>query len=79
MSATQGAQVFRKTGMPLPTGTVTFLFTDREGSTQCWDANREAMHTAVREHDEVLRAAIESHNGHVFKTLGDAFCSAFFL
>jgi predicted ATPase/class 3 adenylate cyclase len=63
--------------MPLPTGTVTFLFTDIEGSTQRWDANREAMQTAVTRHDEIVRAAIESHNGYVFKTLGDAFCSAF--
>ncbi len=35
------------------------------------------MQAAVRRHDEVLRAAITAHGGHVFKTIGDAFCAAF--
>lgn len=61
----------------LPSGTVTFLFTDIEGSTQRWEADRAAMQQAVRLHDEVLREAIESHGGAVFKTVGDAFCAAF--
>ena len=61
----------------LPTGTVTFVFTDIEGSTQRWDRNRAAMEQAVRRHDEMLRAAITGHGGHVFKTVGDAFCAAF--
>lgn len=61
----------------LPSGTVTFLFTDIEGSTQRWEANREAMQDAVRHHDELLRNAIETHGGIVFKTIGDAFCAAF--
>ncbi len=62
---------------PRPTGTVTFLFTDIEGSTQRWDRAREAMQRAVRKHDAILRAAIESNGGFVFKTIGDAFCAAF--
>jgi predicted ATPase/class 3 adenylate cyclase/Flp pilus assembly protein TadD len=63
--------------MKLPTGTVTFLFTDIEGSTKLWERDPEAMRVALAQHDSVLRAAIEAHNGHVFKTVGDAFCAAF--
>jgi class 3 adenylate cyclase len=62
---------------PLPSGTVTRLFTDIEGSTQHWEQQRRAMPEALRRHDELLRAAIESQGGHVFKTVGDAFCAAF--
>ena len=61
----------------LPTGTVTFLLTDIEGSTQRWDADREAMSAAVQRHDAIGRAAIDAHGGYIFKTLGDAFCVAF--
>jgi predicted ATPase/class 3 adenylate cyclase len=61
----------------LPTGTVTFLFTDIEGSTERWERHREAMKGAVRRHGEILQASIEDHDGHVFKTVGDAFCASF--
>jgi predicted ATPase/class 3 adenylate cyclase len=61
----------------VPSGTVTFLFTDIEGSTGRWDANRDAMQAALRRHDAIVRAAIERHDGVVFKTVGDAFCAAF--
>ena len=64
-------------GAALPTGTVTFLFTDIEGSTQRWDAHREAMSAAVQRHDAIGRAAMDAHGGYVFKTVGDAFCVAF--
>ncbi|HKU66877.1 MAG TPA: adenylate/guanylate cyclase domain-containing protein, partial [Candidatus Baltobacteraceae bacterium] len=60
-----------------PTGTVTFLFSDIEGSTTRWDADRDAMTVAVARHDAVMRAALEAHGGYVFKTMGDAFCAAF--
>jgi len=60
-----------------PTGTVTFLFTDIEGSTVRWEQHRAAMTTALARHDVLLRGAIESHAGHVFKTIGDAFQAAF--
>jgi len=65
------------TGMPPPSGTVTFLFSDIEGSTQRWARNRSAMQDALRLHDQCLRAAIAAHGGYVFKTIGDAFCAAF--
>src|SRR5205814_5117254 len=60
-----------------PNGTVTFLFTDIEGSTRLWEEHPDAMRLALGQHDSVLRAAIESNGGHVFKTMGDAFCAAF--
>ena len=60
-----------------PTGTVTFLFTDIEGSTKLWEQNTQAMQIALARHDEVLRSAIEERGGYIFKTIGDAFCAAF--
>ena len=60
-----------------PSGTVTLLFTDVEGSTRLWDAERDAMAAALRRHDEILRGAIEQAGGYIFKTVGDAFCAAF--
>jgi class 3 adenylate cyclase len=60
-----------------PTGTVTFLFTDIEGSTRRWDEQPEAMRTALARHDAILRESIERHDGYVFKTVGDAFHSGF--
>ena len=68
----------RANGAPaLPTGTVSFLFTDIEGSTRLWQAQHDAMGAALARHDDLLRQAIESHGGFVFKTIGDAFCAAF--
>jgi class 3 adenylate cyclase len=60
-----------------PIGTVTFLFTDIEGSTKLWERYQEAMGEALVRHDEILQKAIEGHGGYVFKTVGDAFCCAF--
>src|SRR5689334_16084633 len=61
----------------LPTGTVTFLFTDLEGSTRLWEEHPDAMRDALARHDEILRAAIDSHGGYVVKTTGDGFHAAF--
>src|SRR4028119_919612 len=61
----------------LPTGTVTFLFTDIEGSTRLWERDAQAMQAALARHDEIIRDAMESRGGYVFKTVGDAFCAAF--
>jgi predicted ATPase/class 3 adenylate cyclase len=60
-----------------PTGTVTFLFTDLEGSTRLWEEHPAAMHGALARHDDLLRAAIEQHGGHVVKTTGDGVHGAF--
>lgn len=61
----------------LPTGTVTFLFSDIEGSTERWESHPDTMADAVKRHDALMRDAIESHGGYVFKTVGDAFCATF--
>jgi predicted ATPase/class 3 adenylate cyclase len=61
----------------LPTGTVTLLFSDIEGSTRLWEQHPAAMNVALQRHDELLRSAIESAGGYIFKTVGDAFCAAF--
>ena len=60
-----------------PTGTVTFLFTDLQGSTKLWEQDPSAMRPALARHDTLLREAIETSGGYVFKTVGDAFCAAF--
>jgi predicted ATPase/class 3 adenylate cyclase len=61
----------------LPTGTVTFLFTDLEKSTRLWEEHTEAMHDALARHDALLREAVEEHGGHVVKTTGDGMHAAF--
>jgi len=61
----------------LPSGIVTFLFTDVEGSTRRWEAHGEVMKEAMARHDKIVRTAIESNGGSVFTTAGDEFCSAF--
>lgn len=61
----------------IPTGTITFLFTDIEGSTKRWEKYPEAMKQALARHDQLLDAIIKAHAGYVFKTVGDAFCAAF--
>ena len=60
-----------------PSGTVTLLFTDIEGSTRLWEAHPDAMRDALSRHDVVVRDAVEAAGGYVFKTVGDAFCVAF--
>jgi class 3 adenylate cyclase len=61
----------------LPTGTVTFLFTDVEGSTRLWQESPGPMKVALARHHAMLEQAIESNNGYVFQIVGDAFCAAF--
>jgi predicted ATPase/class 3 adenylate cyclase len=60
-----------------PTGTVTFLFTDIEGSTRMWEQDPQAMSDALARDDDILQNATQSSGAHVFKTVGDAFCVAF--
>ena len=61
----------------LPSGTVTFLFTDLEGSTRLWEQQPDAMRPALARHDAIVRDAIEGHAGYVVKTTGDGFHAAF--
>ncbi|MBI5876454.1 MAG: tetratricopeptide repeat protein [Chloroflexi bacterium] len=61
----------------LPSGTVTFLFTDIEGSTRLAQQHPAAWPGAKARHHTILRSAIESHGGYVFQVIGDAFCAAF--
>ncbi len=61
----------------LPTGTVTFLFTDLEGSTRLWEEHPEAMREALARHDAILHEAIGSRRGVVFSEMGDGMAAAF--
>ncbi len=60
-----------------PSGTVTFLFTDIEGSTRLWQHDEAAMRSALSRHDELLRQAIAQHDGTVFSSMGDGMAAAF--
>jgi len=60
-----------------PSGTVTFLFTDVEGSTALWEQDPAAMRVAVDRHLALLTAAVTAHGGVHFKTIGDAIQAAF--
>jgi predicted ATPase/class 3 adenylate cyclase/DNA-binding NarL/FixJ family response regulator len=63
----------------LPSGTVTFLFTDLEGSTHQWEQHPAAMRPALSRYERLVGAAVTTHGGAVFKTMGDACCAAFVL
>ncbi|OBF28373.1 cyclase [Mycobacterium sp. ACS1612] len=56
---------------------LTFLFTDIEGSTRRWEADADAMRTALDAHNRTLRAAVEAHAGSVFNYTGDGMCAVF--
>jgi class 3 adenylate cyclase len=60
-----------------PSGTVTFLFTDIEGSTRLWEAVPDAMRSALARHDALVRRAIEACGGFVFSTGGDGMAAVF--
>jgi class 3 adenylate cyclase len=61
----------------LPSGTVTFLFTDIEGSTALWERDRQAMAVAVARHIALLDVAIQAHDGIHVKTVGDSVQAVF--
>ncbi|WP_308292926.1 adenylate/guanylate cyclase domain-containing protein [Mycobacterium nebraskense] len=63
-------------GVP-PSGVVTFLFTDIEGSTRRWEEDADAMRSALAAHDKVLHSAIENNGGFVFSHTGDGVVAAF--
>ena len=58
-------------------GTVTFLFTDIEGSTRLWEDHPDAMPEALAQHDAILSDAVDSAGGHVVKTTGDGVFAVF--
>src|SRR5436190_6346533 len=60
-----------------PGGTVTFLFTDIEGSTKRWEHDPRAMQVAHARHEAILRHAIQANGGYAYKMIGDAFQAAF--
>ena len=60
-----------------PSGTVTFLFTDIEGSTERWQHDDQAMSEALAIHDHLIRSVVERHGGVVFKHTGDGVCAVF--
>ena len=61
----------------LPNGTVTFLFTDIEGSTKLSQEHPEEMPALLARHNEILNQSIQTHNGYVFQVVGDSFAAAF--
>ncbi|MFI5508699.1 ATP-binding protein [Mycobacterium sp. NPDC051804] len=63
--------------MIAPSGVVTFLFTDIEGSTRRWEEDADGMRVALATHDKALRSAIEAHDGFVFSHSGDGVAAAF--
>ena len=71
-------QVAAQFALPqLPTGTVTFLFSDIQGSVPLWEQKPAAMQAAIARHHAIVREGIEANGGHVFKVIGDAFQAAF--
>jgi len=63
--------------MTLPSGTVTFLFTDIEGSTKLAQEHPQEMPELLTRHNAILNQAIEMHHGFVFRIVGDSFSAAF--
>ncbi|MGZ7008307.1 MAG: ATP-binding protein, partial [Ilumatobacteraceae bacterium] len=63
-------------GQP-PSGTVTFLLTDLEGSTRLWEQDPAAMKAAMARHDELLEKNVAAHRGYVFNRMGDGMGAAF--
>ena len=55
----------------LPSGTVTFLFTDIEGSTRLWEGQPDAMRQALARHDALVDACVEQHAGAVVRPRGE--------
>jgi hypothetical protein len=73
----KGAKIPQRTSAAQPTGTITFLFTDIEGSTRLLDKLGDQYAVALGEHHEIMRAAIQKWNGHEVDTQGDAFFVTF--
>ena len=61
----------------IPSGIVTFLFTDIEGSTRLWEQYPDVMKPALARHDAILKEVIEANHGHFIKTTGDGVHAVF--
>src|SRR6185436_6787510 len=71
------SQPLLETVVESPTGTLTFLFTDLEGSSRLWEERPEETAALIAHWDALLREAVEAQGGHVFKSMGDTVCAAF--
>jgi predicted ATPase/class 3 adenylate cyclase len=72
-----GTRAWQAVAVGAASGTVTFLFTDIEGSTRLWQLDEQAMRAAVGRHDELLGQLVAVHGGKVFSTMGDGVAAAF--
>lgn len=63
--------------VPKPSGVVTFLFTDIEGSTRRWESDADSMRRALTAHDDTMREITAAYDGWMFKHTGDGICAAF--
>jgi predicted ATPase/class 3 adenylate cyclase/DNA-binding CsgD family transcriptional regulator/Flp pilus assembly protein TadD len=61
----------------LPQGTVTFLFTDIEGSTRLWEEQTAAMQISLARHDQILQSVVKANTGSTVKTTGDGMLAVF--
>jgi predicted ATPase/class 3 adenylate cyclase len=71
------ATELRPAGAEPASRTLTFLFTDIEGSTRLWEQHQQAMKEALERHDAIMRGAVEGSRGQVVKTIGDGFMAVF--
>lgn len=63
--------------MALPSGVVTFIFSDIEGSTKLWESDPDGMRSSLAHHDDIAREVVASADGTIFKHTGDGFAAAF--
>ncbi len=63
--------------MSLPEGTLSFLFSDIEGSSHLWESDPKGMKASLVLHDVIMMQEIKANNGQTFKRVGDAFCAVF--
>ena len=63
--------------MSIPTGNITLLFTDIEGSTKLSQEFPEKLHAALERHNQILKVTLESNNGFIYDMIGDSFYCAF--
>jgi len=64
-------------GQALPSGTVTFLFTDIEGSTKLAQEYPDSWEALRARHNAILQSVMDTYDGYIFQIIGDAFCVAF--